>query len=323
MVVSGAYLPVAQTETSVHLEANPRYWAGEPPLAAIELLTDLEGESPVALFEEGRVDHTDISAFDATWIRYDPDLGPQLRHADAFSVDYYGFDTTEAPFDDARVRRAFAQAVDWDRIARLADAEGEPATSLVAAGIPGRGEADRSPVHDPDAARVLLEEAGFPDGDGFPEVRITGNGLPYDQAVAHELSRELSVTVRVEVRPFDEYAALLDADPPQMWSLSWIADYPHPHAFLGLLLETGSSSNEGRWSDPAFDAALDRAALEVDPAGQAAAYDAAEAIVQRSAPLIPVAYGETWSLSRSGLLGATESGVGFKRFASLRWADGP
>lgn len=321
LVVSGAYLPVEQTPTAIRLEANERYWAGPPAIGTIELLTDLEGQSPVALFEAQRVDYVNVGSLDASWIRYDPDLGPQLRHGTAFSVDYYGFDTTRPPFDDPLVRRAFALAVDWDRLVRLTDAGSEPATSLIPEGVPGRSAADFSPPYDPAAARAALDEAGFPGGRGFPAVTLTSSGSTYDEAVAEELEEVLGIAIAVELRPFGQYLDVLDSDPPAFWALSWIADYPHPHDFLGLLLQTGSSSNQGGWSDAGFDAIVDAAASTDDPAEQAELYAQAQRIVQQESPLIPVSYGERWSLSREGLLGAEESGVGFLRLAGLAWAD--
>lgn len=322
LVVSGAYLPVEQTATAIRLEANPRYWAGTPALEVVELLTNLEGQSPVALFEAERVDHVGVSSLDASWIRYDPSLGPQLRQVDALSVDYYGFDATRPPFDDRLVRRAFALAVDWDRLVRLTEPGDEPATSLVPEGIPGRGEADYSPPYDPSAARTALAEAGYPEGSGFPSVTLTSSGSSYDEAVAAELEAVLNISIEVELRPFGQFLELLDSDPPQFWILSWIADYPHPHDFLGLLLQTGSSSNEGGWTNADFDAIVDAAASTDDSEEQARLYADAQRIVQEEVPLIPVAYGERWSLSRDGLLGAGESGVGFIRLAGLVWSDG-
>ena len=58
-----------------------------------------------------------ISFLDAGWIAYDKVLGPSLRSDPSLSVTYYGFDTQQAPFDDVRVRQAFARAVDWRRLA--------------------------------------------------------------------------------------------------------------------------------------------------------------------------------------------------------------
>ena len=82
-------------------------------------MTDLGGGSAVDAFTTGDLDIAGIPDFDARCIAYDETLGPQLRSAPALAVNYYGFDTTELPFDDARVRLAFAKAVDWRRLAAL------------------------------------------------------------------------------------------------------------------------------------------------------------------------------------------------------------
>jgi oligopeptide transport system substrate-binding protein len=107
-----------------------------------------------------------------------------------------------------------------------------------------------------------------------------------------------------------------------MFTMAWSADYPHPHDFLGLLLETGSGSNEGAWSHAEYDTLLEQAAATDDLDEQQALYTQAQEILETEAPIVPLAYGESWSLARSGLLGATESGVGIIRIAGLDWAEG-
>jgi oligopeptide transport system substrate-binding protein len=275
----------------------------------------------VEVFQSGDADHVQIGGDDATWIAYDKHLGPQLRRSDDLSVRYYGFDTTRPPFDDARIRRAVAMAVDWDRLVVLDDPRAVVATSLVPAGISGAGEGDFTPVHDPDAARAELAAAGFPGGAGLAPITMVTGGTGTDEAIAMELERELGLQVNVETMPFGDYNQRLATDPPQIFSIDWIADYPHPNDFLGLLLETGSASNTGRWSDPAYDAMLEAAASTSDPEEQAAAYAAAQRMIQEQAPVIPLRYGESWALSREGLLGANQSGLGFLRFAGLDWED--
>ena len=69
-----------------------------------------------------------------------------------------------------------------------------------------------------------------------------------------------------------------------MWSLGWIADYPSPNDFLGILLGTDQPNNYGGWSTPAFDAAIARAVGTDDPAEARAGFDAAEAIVRDEVP---------------------------------------
>lgn len=319
-VASGGYRITEAVPGRITMEANPRYWAGPPPISTIEVVTDLGGRSSVAAFEDDEIDYAPIGDYDASWIAYDETLGPQLREVSSLSVDYYGFDTRRAPFDDVRVRQAFAAAVDWRRIALLAGSDpAGVATSMVPPGIPGRSDRDVVPVHDPDAARALLAAAGYPGGAGFPTVTLMTGGSAYDEAIVKELKAVLGIDVAQEIAA-DGYFDRLQVDPPQMWNLSWVADYPGRNDFLGVLLATGSTNNYGRWSSPEFDAAIAEAGATTDEAAAGAAYDRAEDIVQRDAPVIPVSYGTGWALARDGLLGAGQNGLGSLRFAGLDWA---
>jgi ABC-type oligopeptide transport system substrate-binding subunit len=151
-------------------------------------------------------------------------------------------------------------------------------------------------------------------------VTLLDGGSPYDRAVIAELQRELGITVRSETMDFSDYFDRLDTDPPRMWFLSWVADYPGRNDFLGVLLGTGSTNDYGRWSSAEFDAAIADALGAADEATASAAFDRAESIVQRDAPVIPVTYGTGWALARSGLLGADQNGLGAVRLAGLAWS---
>ena len=320
-VSSGGYTLASTDPRTTTLAANPHYWAGEPPIKEVQLVQDIEGRSPIEDYEAGRLDYLPLGDFDASWIAYDRDLGPDLREVPALAVQYYGFDTTRPPFDDVKVRQAFGAAVDWRRIAALGTASPEDvATSMVPPGMPGRSDRDFLPIHDPEKARQLLSEAGYPGGQGFPEVTmLTGGGL-FDEALVTELERELGIDIKSETMG-NGYFDRLNNDPPQIWSLSWIADYPGPNDFLGVLLGSDASNNYGGWSSPEFDAAIADAGAATDPDDIRAAFDRAEEIVQRDVPVVPVSYGTGWALSRPELLGADQNGLGAVRMAGLAWDD--
>jgi ABC-type oligopeptide transport system substrate-binding subunit len=323
-VASGGYVLAAQTPTELSLTANPRYWAGPPALSRVTLVTDLGGKSPVVAFDNRALDWTPVLPQDASWIAYDRDLGSQLRSWADLGVTYYGFDTRRPPFNDARVRRAFAEAVDWKRIVEQADgSQALPATSIVPPGIAGRSDTNFLPTFDPSAAKQLLAAAGYPIPAAFPNVTLVTSRTPYDGAVVAQLKKNLGITVKFESNDFTTFFQRLGApDGPQFWALSWVADYPSPNDFLGLLLGPDQPNNYGRWINRAFEAALSRAALTSDPAAARTAYDQAEAIVRDDVPIVPVAYDSGSALSRTGLLGATTNGLGILRIAGLAWAPG-
>jgi ABC-type transport system substrate-binding protein len=321
-VGSGAYVLASIDAMSLSLDANERYWAGSPAIARVTVVTAAPGA--LGAFRDGTVDYTQVGDQAARWIRYDAELGPALRNEPPLAVEFVGFDTTRAPFDDVRVRRAFALAVDWRSLAGQVGGGYEAATGLVPPAIPGRSSVDLLPPYDPTEARRLLAAAGFPAGTGFPDIAFQTGGSSFEagiQAAVHAaISRQLGIDLREEiVGGFLD--RMLGEDRPALWAISWIADYPDPYDFLGVLLASGQVSNFGRWHDADFDAALDRAAVAETAAERVRAYEDAERVVQAQAPIVAVAYPTSWALSRSGLLGAWSGGIGLLRYAGLAWAD--
>ena len=126
--------------------------------------------------------------------------------------------------------------------------------------------------------------------------------------------------MHVELEILDDQLGRLVEDPPNIWVTGWIADYIGPNDFLGVLLESDSSNNYGRWSSPAFDAAIADALSSRDAGAAQTAYERALAEIQRDVPVVPL-YGSTdWALSRDGLLGAGNNGLGILRIAGMAWA---
>jgi oligopeptide transport system substrate-binding protein len=321
-VSSGGYVATERTSDALVLASNAHYWAGKPAISRIELVSDLGGRSQVEAFQNDELDYAGISSADASWIAYDKQLGQQLRKDDSLSVQYYGFDTSKPPFADVRVRRAFGEAIDWRRIAALSGTSEtvQVANSMVPPGIPGRSDTDFLPRYDPADARKLLAEAGYPGGAGFPATVLMTGGSAFDAGIVSQVKRDLGVTLEAETMA-DGYFDRLAGDPPAMWSLAWVADYPGRNDFLGVLLATGATNNYGHWRSPAFDAAIADAVGATDQAAASAAFDKAETIVRDDVPVVPVSYGPGWTLSRKGLLGAQQNGLGIVRMAGLAWAQ--
>ncbi|HXG27007.1 MAG TPA: peptide ABC transporter substrate-binding protein [Candidatus Binatia bacterium] len=317
--VSGGYQVESAGSREIVLTRNEQYWAGPPAIPTIRLVLDIDGRSPVAAFEAGDLDHTDISVIDAPWIPYDPNLGPHLREVRSLDLTYLGINTRTEPFDDVRVRQALGAAVDWTRLVSLSSLVGQvPATSMVPPGIPGGGDRNWLPAYDPDRARELLAEAGHPGGTGLPRIEFAVGGYAAGEAIKVELERELGM--RVELVNYDDHLGRIDTAPPNLWISGWIADYVGPNDFLGVLLESDSSNNYGGWSSTAFDAAIADALATRDPEAATGAYERALAEIQREVPIVPLYHSTNWSLSREGLLGAGDNGMGILRMAGMAWA---
>ena len=123
------------------------------------------------------------------------------------------------------------------------------------------------------------------------------NGNAHAEAIAAELRQNLGVDIALETMDFTQYFDRLADDPPGMWIVDWVADYPGRTAILRLLLGSDQQNNFGRWSSAAFDAALDEGSAATDPAAAASAFDRAEAIVRDEAPVVPLSYGTSYWLA--------------------------
>jgi oligopeptide transport system substrate-binding protein len=315
-VGSGPYVVDGEQGTGLVLRANDRYVAGPPPIDEIRWIGEIDADSASA-FADGTVDLAQVAGFDATWIAYDSDLGQRLHAAEPLVISYFGFDTTQPPFDDARVRRAFSVALDRERLVPLSEGvAAQAAASLVPPAIWPDGFSPELEV-DPDRARDLLAEAGYDDGAELGTIVVNGGGLFVAPAVA-AWREELGVEIEVETPDFTAFVDPSDPTPPGIFTINWIADYTSPHALYSLLLEPGALSNYGDWRDPDFVALLEAAAAAPsDDVG--AAYDAVEAYVAEQAPVIPWAYPETWWLVADGLRGLGNLTIGLLDFGRVSW----
>jgi ABC-type transport system substrate-binding protein len=316
-VGSGPYVASEVDGGDLVLRANAEYVAGPPPIDEIRWMAGTDSADPVTAFSDGAVDLTQVFAGDATWIAFDRDLGPRLHAAEPLTVSYFGFDTTRPPFDDERVRLAFALALDREELVPLADgAFSQPAGSLVPPAIWPDGFEPELDA-DPDRARSLLDEAGYEDRADLGTIVVNGSGLNVEPAVA-VWREELGVDVAVETMDFGDFLEVLELRPPHLYTVNWIADYTSPHALYGLLLEPGALSNYGDWRDDEFVRRLEAAAAAPeDDIGRA--YDSVEEHVAEQAPVIPWSYGETWWLVADGLRGLGNLTIGLLDFGRVSW----
>jgi hypothetical protein len=213
---------------------------------------------------------------------------------------YYGFNAAKPPFDNRLVRQAFALAVDRQAIANLAknlgSTQARPATTFTPPNVLGRDLYEQVGLpFDPTRARELLAEAGYPNGEGFPQVTLVFNYGEAHEALANTVVAmwrdHLGVNVGLEsVDDWDAYLERLDTDAPAIFRLGWAADYNDPDNFLVPSFHSDGDNNRTHFANAEFNRLVEQASAATnDPAKRQALYIQAERILcEQEAAVIPI-----------------------------------
>lgn len=295
-VGNGAFTLVEHTVNSrLVVKKNPAYWgAASVALPGIVFHSVDKLDTSYLMFRDGKLDVLDDvpqSSIESLLESKDP----ALRIAPWLGVYYYRFNVTRSPFNDKRVRQAFCKALNKKRITRKVTGAGEiPWNGMVPSGMEKvvAYTAPKGLDYDPEGAKALLAEAGYPGGKGFPEAELLFNTSDNHKNIALEAAQQLELTLGVKVRLTNkEWKVYLDDLAKLNYTVArsaWIGDFTDPCTFLEIFT-SGNGNNRTGWSHKAFDDLIAKAALSTDAAERLAILSKAEAIlVDDEVPVIPV-----------------------------------
>ncbi|RMH04610.1 MAG: peptide ABC transporter substrate-binding protein [Planctomycetota bacterium] len=334
-VASGPFrLEARRIRDRVRLVANPRYWdADAVRLQSIDFLVVESQFTALNLFLTGQADYVpEVPALAVPALlrreeeRRRRGLRPEFAPAPFLATYFLRLNVTRPPLDDPRVRRALALAVDRARLAATLGGGQPPAGSFVPPGMPGYRPPAEPVAGDPEAARRLLAEAGFPGGAGFPVFTLSYNSAEIHRDVAEALQavwrRVLGIRLRLENQ---EWKVFLDGQRRLAYDLSrssWIADFPDPANFLEVF-RSGEPNNRTGWSDPEYDRLLDRAREESDPRRRLELLARAEEILLARGPILPLFFYASHDLVAGRLRDFPRSPIGWIDWGRVGIGDGP
>lgn len=302
------------------------YW-GTPAIAQTAVLKWLtEGAARLQELQAGTADFaSNLNPADYETVMGDPNL--QIVYQNNPNVFYVGMTNTFPPFDDVRVRQAIAMGIDRQRIVdNFYPAGSEVASHFTPCAIPNGCEGDAWYDFDPEAARALLAEAGYP--DGF-ETTISYRDVsrPYlleAPPVAQDLQAQLEANLGItaEIIPVESGAyveATTTGQTAGIHMFGWGADYPHITNFLDFHFNE-NNPQLGTPYPEIFEPLLEASSIG-DTAVAAPLYAQANNAIRELAPLIPIAHGLPAHSALASLGGAYYPPFGAPNFALLDPGD--
>lgn len=282
---------------SIVLAKNQAYW----DKAAVKLdklsFSMVEDEATeLSMYKNGELDWAGgpLGSFPADEIPALKKSG-ELRTQVFAGAYWYKFNTEQAPFQNAKIRKAFAYAINRqaliDDVLQTAQL---PATAIVP---PVQSLVKEGYFKDNDVtqAKALLAEGMKELGiTQLPPITLTYNTSDAHQAIARfiqsEWKKNLGVDVKLENKEWKQFLDDLHEGRYQIGRFGWIGDYSDPVNFLELFKEKNGSLNDTHWESPKYKALLEQSATESDPEKRTAILKQAEQILMDEMPVMPIYY---------------------------------
>ena len=331
-ITDGPYYMTEYTDgAQIVFQKNPNYWdAGSITFDTIVWHLIEDSNAAYAAYQNG-----DISMIKDVPTEEIPSLegNSEFNVAPIMGTYYVTFNTQKAPFDNQKVREALSLAIDREYVAGTI----MQGTYTAAKNFVGPGVSDEAPGSsfeeettkkygdhfnvgnydaDLEKAKQLLADAGYPNGEGFPEFAYLTNDSGYHKAVAEYLQSawgELGLTMTVNIQEWKTVTADRRNGNFDVARNGWVFDWDDPSNMINLM-ETDNGNNDGKYSSAEFDKAVDDARKTTDLKEHYSKLHEAEQIMLNDAAMAPVAYYNDFWLQKSNLKGTWHSPYGYWYF---------
>jgi peptide/nickel transport system substrate-binding protein len=255
----------------------------------------------------------------------------EIVSSTALNTNFYGFNLQANPiWKKKEVRLAFNYAIDRHKIADFTiQGEGTAADYGMVPYTEAFEKAGynfkslKGYTYDPEKAKELMKQAGYPDGKGFPEITLEINSGGGDrniliaEVVQTMLKKNLGVNMTINTVPFPEHIENVQTGKSDFFRYAWISDYPDPESFLTLFygkhvpatMGEKSYINYFRYKNERFDSLFMAARVEPDNSKRYGLLTQAEALVLEDAPFIPIFYDENFRLLQKNVRNLPENAM--------------
>jgi len=291
-----------QHDSYIRLRANPDYFYGKPKIDKAVLKVLPEVFSLIAEFETGQLDLMDVPQAEfERWTESDK-WQQHLHVVNEINLFYLGLNCAKPPLDDARVRRAMSYALDANKILE---------TTLNGAGIlshgpipPGLASYDSTRErygYDPEKAKALLSDAGYPDGFTIELWQSQNSTLNQITEAFQAYYSQVGIEINIVRTDFNLLMDAIRQGEPDMYYMNWWADYPDAENFLYPLFHSSQAARRNRYSNSTVDSLIEKNRVTVDPEERIRFARQAEKLIYEDAPYVFLWHEITYELTQPWL----------------------
>lgn len=330
----------------VRLKRNPNYWRKDkfgnqlPYLDLVKVTFTRDKKSELSNFKRDNLDMISklpVDEMEAVLVGLDEAIKGRntafaYQQTAALNVQNYDFLHTGEVFKDIRVRKAFCYAVDRKSLVQdVLRGDGEAAIHGVIPNFPGYDNTGiKGYEFNPEKAQALLAEAGYPGGNGFPDLTLTlsdggGRNSRISEALHRMFQQNLGIHINIDVIPFTTIQDKMRTGSMEFSRRGWGADYPDASTFLemyyGRTVPTDphafSMVNTSRYTNPEFDALYEKAMQTADDKERVKLYQECDKILINDAAFLPLYYADYVRLVKSNVVGLPINAMDYRDLSNV------
>lgn len=272
---------------------NENYW-NPTKLDGMKYLYIADSAVALEAFKQGQIDIMTVDPSQLPAVTGDAALNADFVQYPAATTTVLDFNLTKAPFEDLKVREAFAYAFDRESYCEvIRNGDCLPTLTWIPKGIPGFDEAEDRFAFDPEKAKEALAASTYGSADKLPEITLAYNSNDPANKVRHEFIAQnykdvLGVNILLEPQPSQEFsAARKNVDTRRQLNLGgWIGDYPDPQNWLSVYWRSDAFAKRQGYGNPDADALMTTGDTTLDQAARLTAYQEAQKMVVGDLPSV-------------------------------------
>ncbi|APS98537.1 ABC transporter substrate-binding protein [Borreliella mayonii] len=290
IVVNGAYkLKERSINDKIVIEKNDKYYNVKNVEIDEVIFYPIEGSVAYNMYINGEIDFLQgAEKNNLEEIKIRDDYYSGLKNGMA----YIAFNTTIKPLDNLKVRQALSLAIDRETLTKIVLKGSSDPTRNLTPKFDNYSYGKNLILFDPENAKKLLAEAGYPDGKGFPTLKykISGGRPITAEFLQEQFKKILNINLEIENEEWTTFLGSRRTGNYQMSSVGWIGDYFDPLTFLDSLFTTENHFfGAYKYSNKEYDALIKKSNLEFDPIKrQDILRQAEEIIVEKDFPMAPL-----------------------------------